>query len=110
MDFKVLFPPIESFGRPIWAYDHLPNGWTLVLRQALFGRTDLLVRRIQYTAQARLAERDLTGLLQHFQVPIYLHGVFHSLNNQHSNPQNWLAGYRAWEDKAFEDYRRRYRP
>lgn len=105
-DIPCQLPPLGNLGRPKWAYDHLPNGKTLVLHEALFGQTGPMLRLIEQ-AQAPLTQDRLKMLFLQYHIPHYLQEVFVKLNQEFS-PQELVRRYRSWEERAFEDYKRQY--
>jgi len=100
--YTIDLPSCQTFDRPFWAYDYLPNGKRL-LRQLVFGNTYSLMLAIEQFGEEILPAEILPRLLRHHPINPTLHCVMFNLSLI-MPAQRFAEWYLAWEDYAFDEY------
>jgi hypothetical protein len=98
-------PPLYHFHRPFWAYDYL--GWPL-LREQLFGKTWLLIERLEVLGEVRISEQDLSALMDEANVSMPVRCQISAVHKDQT-ARELAEWYRMWEDAVFEAYLARER-
>src|SRR5687767_522816 len=98
--FPITLPPVEEFGRPLWAYNHL--GWDL-LRRLLFGETQALMREIASFGDKPISSRQLEDIVRFYKV----HDTVRYILTQAcaDQPASVVHNFYAeWEEMTFNHY------
>jgi len=98
-------PPLYHFHRPFWAYDYL--GWPL-LREHLFGKTWLLIERLEALGDVSINAAELSALLDAANVAMFVCCQINAVYKTQT-AREIAEWYRVWEDTVFEAYLARER-
>ena len=100
-DYLVNLPSIGSFGRPVWAYDRLPDGWQ-VLKKLVMG--DLLTTVLGIHPSGKMDARDAYALAIESGACDSVAQAF-ATAAIHMTRSELASWYREWEALVFQKYR-----
>jgi len=102
-NYLVKLPSIGSFGRPVWAYDQLPDGWQ-VLKRLVMGDSTLLTTVLQVHRDKKLDARTAYALAIESGACDSIAQVFATAAIS-KTPSELASWYCEWEALVFQKYR-----